>query len=79
MIEAYITVKEVAKNWNINERTVQTMCRDGRIEGAVKFAGAWAIPKSAKKPIDKRIISGNYRNWRKKIKVNYSDDKEKVD
>ena len=42
------------------------MCGDGRIEGAKKFGKAWAIPVTAEKPIDKRVISGRYKNWRKK-------------
>ena len=67
MIDGYITVKEAAAKWGINARTVQTMCNDGRISGAVKFGRAWAIPNDAEKPMDKRLISGEYVNWRKKL------------
>ncbi len=66
MLEGYLTVKETAEKWGLNPRTVQTMCGDGRIEGAKKFGKAWAIPATAEKPIDKRVISGRYKNWRKK-------------
>lgn len=44
------------------------MCNDGRIPEAKKFGKAWAIPADAIKPIDKRIVSGQYKNWRKKEK-----------
>lgn len=50
----------------IHPRTVQTMCNDGRIPDVKKFGKAWAIPDDAEKPVDKRVISGKYRNWRKK-------------
>ena len=65
MIAGYITVKEAAEKWNLNIRTVQTMCNDGRVVNAVKFGRAWAIPENAEKPTDKRITSGQYKNWRK--------------
>ena len=66
MLEGYLTVKETAEKWGLNPRTVQTMCGDGRIVGAKKFGNVWAIPIEAKKPADKRVTSGRYKNWRKK-------------
>lgn len=66
MLEQYLTVKETAEKWSINSRTVQTMCNDGRIPNAKKFGKAWAIPDDVEKPVDKRVISGNYKDWRKK-------------
>ena len=68
MLEGYLTVRETAERWGINTRTVQTMCNDGRIAGAQKFGKAWAIPADAVKPVDGRIVSGKYRNWRNKDK-----------
>ncbi len=50
----YITVKEAAKKWNISERLAQRYCTEGRIEGATKFSGSWAIPSNAQKPVDPR-------------------------
>jgi hypothetical protein len=64
MIAGYMTVLETAEKWELNRRTVQIMCSDGRIEGAVKFGNAWAIPIDAEKPKDKRIIHGQYKDWR---------------
>lgn len=62
----YSTIQQIAKKWNISERRVQILCRDGRIEGARKFGKAWAIPADANKPEDARVSTGEYRNWRKK-------------
>lgn len=74
MIEGYITVNEAANKWEVNTRTVQIMCADGRIEGAVKFGRDWAIPVNAKRPSDNRVTSGEYRNWRNKTKTDTSQD-----
>lgn len=65
MIDGYITVQELAKKWDINERTVQSMCGDGRIPGAVKFGRSWAIPENTVKPIDHRVVSGKYKKHKK--------------
>ena len=74
MIEGYITVNEAANKWEVNTRTVQIMCADGRIEGAVKFGRDWAIPVDAERPIDNRVTSGEYRNWRNKTKSDTNQD-----
>lgn len=68
MIDGYITVNEVAEKWDVNARTVQVMCRDGRIEGAVKFGRDWAIPIDTVRPKDKRVSTGRYVGWRKNSK-----------
>ena len=36
------------------QRLVQKLCTEGRIQGAQKFSGAWAIPTDAAKPEDLR-------------------------
>lgn len=63
----YVTAKDAAEKWNMRVRGVQGLCAAGRIEGAVKFGNAWAIPEGTEKPQDGRVISGEYRNWRKKF------------
>ena len=65
-MNGFLTVREVADKWNMSVRNIQNLCAAGRVEGAVKFGNAWAIPETADKPQDKRITSGSYRNWRKK-------------
>lgn len=68
MIEGYVTVKDIAKKWGVTPRTVQTLCSDGKVKGATKFGDVWAIPADAEKPTDNRITTGEYINWRNKIK-----------
>lgn len=50
----YISVKQAAEKWEISERRIQKLCEEKRIEGAIRFGHAWAIPRDAKKPADKR-------------------------
>lgn len=66
MINGYETVSDKAEKWNLTTRTVQSMCAEGKIPGAVKFGKAWAIPEDAVKPTDGREKSGIYKGWRKK-------------
>lgn len=54
------TCKEMAKMWNVTERTVTTFCKSGKIPGAVKKGKSWQIPDNAKRPADGRISSGKY-------------------
>ena len=50
----YIALKEMAESWGISVRRVQTLCANGRIEGAVRQGRDWMIPKNATRPIDAR-------------------------
>lgn len=50
----YMSAKEASKRWNISPRRVQVLCDQGRIAGAERLGNAWAIPKSAQKPLDGR-------------------------
>ena len=65
MIDGYVTVKYIANKWELKPRTVQIMCAEGRIPGAVKFGRDWDITQNTKKPTDGRVISGNYIDYRK--------------
>ena len=56
----YMTIKEAAKKWGIGERRINTLCQEGRIEGAAKFGNSWAIPADAQKPKDNRVKSGKF-------------------
>lgn len=46
--------------WNISVRAVTSLCKSGRIPGAVKNGKSWEIPDEATKPVDGRISSGEY-------------------
>ena len=59
-MNGYLKISEVAKKWGIKERRINTLCLEGRIEGAVKFGNTWAIPEDAEKPKDERVKSGKY-------------------
>lgn len=54
MIEGYTTVKDIAEKWNIKPRTVQIMCAEGKLPGAVKFWDLWVIPSGVERPLDGR-------------------------
>lgn len=68
MIEGYATIKDMAEKWDMTPRWIQILCSKGRILGAVKFGRDWAIPSDAEKPLDGRITTEQYKNWRKKEK-----------
>ena len=54
----YLKIDEVAAEWGISPRRLQTLCAEGKIEGAIRFGRAWMIPKAAKKPADGRTKAG---------------------
>ena len=49
-----LSVKEVAKRWNVPEQQVSRYCRENRIPGADRKGRSWLIPSNAEKPQDKR-------------------------
>ena len=46
----YLSVTEVAKKWNISERSVRNYCAKGRVPGAFLTGKTWNIPENAEKP-----------------------------
>ena len=50
----YMDVKAAASKWQLTERRITTLCRNGRIEGAKKEGGIWLVPDNAEKPVDGR-------------------------
>ena len=56
----YLTIQQVAEIWGVSIRRINTLCNEGKIEGAMKFGNTWAIPKEAEKPVDGRVKSGKY-------------------
>lgn len=66
MLKGYMTIAETAEKWGIGERRINTLCLEGRIEGAEKFGTTWAIPENAEKPADKREKTGKYKKCKKK-------------
>ena len=59
-MNGYLKISEISEKWGFKERRINTLCLEGRIEGAIKFGNTWAIPEGAKKPKDERIKTGKY-------------------
>ena len=51
----YLSVKEIAEKWGINERRVRVLLQEKRIEGAIYQDHKYLIPENASKPLDRRI------------------------
>lgn len=46
----YLSVSEMAKRWNISERSVRNYCAANRVDGAFLTGKTWNIPENAQKP-----------------------------
>ena len=46
----YLSAVEIAKKWNISERSVRNYCAKGRVPGAFLGGKTWNIPEAAEKP-----------------------------
>ena len=64
-----IPIKEVAERWNVTERRISKLCKEGKIEGAVKQGNRWLIPEDAKRPADGRVRSGVYRKEKDAVRL----------
>jgi len=49
-----ITALQAADKWNLSLRTVQHLCKQGKIPGAQRFGTNWMIPADAARPVDGR-------------------------
>ena len=47
---------QIAEKWEISRRRVTTLCKEGRIEGAMLLGNTWLIPDDAQKPDDIRRV-----------------------
>ena len=45
----YFSVAEIAKKWDISERSVRNYCAQNRVDGAFIAGKIWKIPENAKK------------------------------
>lgn len=61
----YLSVTEIAKKWEVSERSVRNYCAQGRVNGAFITSKIWNIPENAEKP--ERI------NKRKEVKITLLD------
>ncbi len=53
----YLSVTEIAKKWNISERSVRNYCALGKIDGAFLTGKTWNIPEDTQKPdrVNKKV------------------------
>ncbi len=50
----YLSVAEIAKKWNVAERTVRNYCSNGKITNAIIKGKTWYIPDTAQKPVKEK-------------------------
>ena len=60
-MEKTMRIREAAQRWNITERRVSALCKEGKIKGARKQGRVWLIPADTPKPGDGRVKSGMYK------------------
>ena len=62
----YMTTKQAAEKWNISDRRIRTLCKEGKIKGLVQCGKVYQIPVNTQKPIDGRIKKNEaykYLKW----------------
>ena len=65
----YLSVSEIAKLWNLSERSVRNYCAEGRIPGAYLIGKTWMIPSDAIKPVRKERVSFNNKTLLDILKI----------
>ena len=70
----FMTTKDAVLKWNISERRIRKLLKEGRIEGAVKNGNSWNIPIDALKPVDKRIIKPDHNDFIINLPDNFFDE-----
>lgn len=51
-----LSTHEIATRWKVSDTWVSILCKQGRINGAIKEGKCWKVPEEAAKPIDKRTL-----------------------
>ena len=68
MDKKFISAGEVAEKWGISVRSVQNLCKNGKVAGAVRFGNSWSIPVDAEKPEDgRRKAEVMVQKWHKPL------------
>ena len=65
----YHNAKQFSENWGISERRIIKLCKDGRIDGAIKNGRQWLIPENTLKPSDKRANVSKYLDTKKRVLI----------
>ena len=45
----YLTTQQMSKLWNISDRRIRLLCKEGRVLGVKKEGKQWLIPSNAKR------------------------------
>ena len=54
MVLDWISPLQASEKWGITERQVQSLCKQGKIDGVIKWYRSWLIPKDTPRPLDGR-------------------------
>lgn len=65
----YLTAKQFSEKWGISERRIIKLCKENRINGAIKNGMVWLMPEDTIKPSDKRSKISKYINTQKRIMI----------
>ena len=65
----YYSVSQYAEVSGKDPGNIRRMLINGALQGE-KIGSQWIIPKSTIYPKDRRIKSGEYRNWRQRARIN---------
>ena len=71
----YLSVTEIAKKWNLSERSVRNYCAHGRVNGAFLTGKTWNIPEMQRNrnvPIKRRNNLSHYWIFCGKKKICFS-------
>ena len=66
----YISTKDAAVKWNISDRRVRILCKEGKIPGVILDGKSYRIPGNATKPMDGRYSAPDaflYLKWEDEI------------
>ena len=72
-MERMLSVTEYAGLTGKDPGNIRRMLAAGRLEGS-KVGNQWVIPYGAEYPSDKRETTGQYRNWRNRIRLNQNKE-----
>ncbi len=61
-MNGYITVEEAAEKWGVSPRQVQILCKENRVDGAMRMSRIWIIPENAQKPTSNRSAKPQCQN-----------------
>ena len=53
----FVSVTQIARKWNVSERSVRNYCAAGRVPGAFLTGKTWNVPEDAQKPARRRVAS----------------------